>query len=113
MRSIATTISSHENERRIASRSELPATVPGGRKSNGEDPKTRAHSGLHREPDSGRSEPEDHPAGLATVADLNAAFDAGLLTSEQLVEMCLARIPGVRPPRPIPPRCAYQEFGSS
>jgi amidase len=28
----------------------------------------------------------------ATVADLNAAFDAGALTSEQLVEMCLARI---------------------
>jgi len=28
----------------------------------------------------------------ATVADLNAAFDAGSLTSEQLVEMCLARI---------------------
>jgi amidase len=28
----------------------------------------------------------------ATVADLNAAFDSGSLTSEQLVEMCLARI---------------------
>ena len=28
----------------------------------------------------------------ATVADLNVAFDAGLLTSEQLVDMCLARI---------------------
>jgi amidase len=28
----------------------------------------------------------------ATLADLNAAFDAGLLTSEQLVDMCLARI---------------------
>jgi len=28
----------------------------------------------------------------ATVADINAAFDAGLLTSEQLVQMCLARI---------------------
>jgi amidase len=28
----------------------------------------------------------------ATVADLNAAFDAGSLTSEQLVQMCLARI---------------------
>src|SRR5215469_453670 len=28
----------------------------------------------------------------ATVADLNAAFDAGTLTSEKLVEMCLARI---------------------
>ena len=28
----------------------------------------------------------------ATIADLNAAFNAGTLTSEQLVEMCLARI---------------------
>ena len=28
----------------------------------------------------------------ATVADLNAALDAGLLTSEQLVQLCLARI---------------------
>lgn len=28
----------------------------------------------------------------ATVADLNAAIDAGSLTSEQLVQMCLARI---------------------
>ena len=28
----------------------------------------------------------------ATIADLNAAFDAGALTSEQLVEACLARI---------------------
>ena len=28
----------------------------------------------------------------ATIADLNAAFDAGTLTSEQLVQMCLARI---------------------
>jgi amidase len=28
----------------------------------------------------------------ATVADLNAAFDSGALTSEKLVEMCLARI---------------------
>ena len=27
-----------------------------------------------------------------TVADLNAAFQAGFLTSEQLVNMCLARI---------------------
>ncbi len=40
----------------------------------------------------------------ATVADLNAAFDAGLLTSEQLVEMCLARIRGLRSSRPITPR---------
>jgi len=28
----------------------------------------------------------------ATIADLNAAFDSGALTSEKLVEMCLARI---------------------
>lgn len=28
----------------------------------------------------------------ATVADINAAFDAGALTSEQLVQLCLARI---------------------
>lgn len=28
----------------------------------------------------------------ATIADLNAAFDSGVLTSEKLVEMCLARI---------------------
>ncbi len=28
----------------------------------------------------------------ATIADLNAAFDAGTLTAEKLVEMCLARI---------------------
>jgi amidase len=28
----------------------------------------------------------------ATIADLNAAFDAGTLTSEQLVQMCLTRI---------------------
>src|SRR5579862_219725 len=28
----------------------------------------------------------------ATIADLNAAFNAGTLTSEKLVEMCLARI---------------------
>ena len=28
----------------------------------------------------------------ATVADINTAFDAGLLTSEQLVQMCLTRI---------------------
>jgi len=28
----------------------------------------------------------------ATVAELNAAFDAGTLTSEKLVQMCLARI---------------------
>src|SRR5258705_2550863 len=28
----------------------------------------------------------------ATVADINAAFDAGTLTSETLVQMCLARI---------------------
>jgi Asp-tRNA(Asn)/Glu-tRNA(Gln) amidotransferase A subunit family amidase len=32
------------------------------------------------------------PLDEATIADLNAAFDAGTLTSEQLVEMCLARI---------------------
>ncbi len=28
----------------------------------------------------------------ATIADLNAAFDAGTLTAEKLVQMCLARI---------------------
>ena len=28
----------------------------------------------------------------ATIADINAAFDAGSLTSEQLVQMCLTRI---------------------
>ena len=28
----------------------------------------------------------------ATIADINAALDAGALTSEQLVQMCLARI---------------------
>jgi amidase len=28
----------------------------------------------------------------ATIADINAAFDAGTLTSEELVELCLARI---------------------
>src|SRR5580700_5191520 len=28
----------------------------------------------------------------ATIADLNAAFDSGALTSEKLVQMCLARI---------------------
>ena len=28
----------------------------------------------------------------ATIADLNAAFDAGMLTAEQLVQLCLARI---------------------
>src|SRR6185503_6787293 len=28
----------------------------------------------------------------ATIADINAAFDAGTLTSEKLVQMCLARI---------------------
>src|SRR5579871_4119155 len=28
----------------------------------------------------------------ATIRDLNAAFDSGALTSEKLVEMCLARI---------------------
>src|SRR5439155_25006652 len=28
----------------------------------------------------------------ATIADLNAAFDAGSLTAEKLVQMCLARI---------------------
>src|SRR5215467_3341370 len=28
----------------------------------------------------------------ATVADLNAAFDAGTLTSEKLVQLCLGRI---------------------
>ncbi|MGC4071498.1 MAG: amidase family protein [Nibricoccus sp.] len=30
--------------------------------------------------------------GTATVADINAAFDAGALTSEKLIELCLARI---------------------
>ena len=28
----------------------------------------------------------------ATIADLNAAFDAGILTAEKLTQMCLARI---------------------
>ena len=28
----------------------------------------------------------------ATIADINAAFDAGTLTAEKLVQMCLARI---------------------
>lgn len=28
----------------------------------------------------------------ATIADLNAAFDAGTLTAEKLVQLCLARI---------------------
>src|SRR5258708_6861314 len=28
----------------------------------------------------------------ATIAELNAAFDSGALTSEKLVQMCLARI---------------------
>ncbi len=28
----------------------------------------------------------------ATIAEINAAFDAGALTSERLVELCLARI---------------------
>src|SRR3954465_1478589 len=28
----------------------------------------------------------------ATVADINAAFDAGTLTAEKLVQLCLARI---------------------
>ena len=28
----------------------------------------------------------------ATIADLNAAFSAGTLTAEKLVQMCLARI---------------------
>src|SRR5437763_17045470 len=28
----------------------------------------------------------------ATVADINAAFDAGTVTAEQLVQLCLARI---------------------
>ena len=32
------------------------------------------------------------PLDSATIADLNAAFDAGTLTSERLVRMCLARI---------------------
>jgi amidase len=36
--------------------------------------------------------PHSVPLDEATVADLNAAFDAGLLTSEELVQMCLARI---------------------
>lgn len=30
--------------------------------------------------------------GTATIADLNAAFDAGALTSEKLIQLCLARI---------------------
>src|SRR5207245_1157363 len=30
--------------------------------------------------------------GSATIADINAAFDAGTLTAEKLVQMCLARI---------------------
>jgi amidase len=32
------------------------------------------------------------PLDALTVADVNGAFDAGLLTSEQLVQLCLARI---------------------
>ncbi len=32
------------------------------------------------------------PLDAATIADLNAAFDAGTLTSERLVSLCLARI---------------------
>src|SRR5262245_14443584 len=36
--------------------------------------------------------PRTIPLDAATVAELNAAFDAGSLTSEQLVQMCLARI---------------------
>lgn len=32
------------------------------------------------------------PLDAATIADLNAAFDAGTLTSERLIDMCLARI---------------------
>jgi amidase len=32
------------------------------------------------------------PLDEATIADINAAFDAGSLTSEQLVQMCLSRI---------------------
>src|SRR5260221_4327198 len=31
----------------------------------------------------------------ATIADINAAFDAGTLTAETLVQMCLARIAAV------------------
>ncbi len=37
-------------------------------------------------------EPRTISLDSATVADLNAAFDAGSLTSEQLVQMSLARI---------------------
>ena len=36
--------------------------------------------------------PRTIPLDSATVVDLNAAFDAGTLTSEQLVSMSLARI---------------------
>src|SRR5262245_1853613 len=36
--------------------------------------------------------PKSIALDVLTVADLNAAFDAGFLTSEQLVRLCLARI---------------------
>src|SRR5262245_22933999 len=36
--------------------------------------------------------PKTIPLDTLTVADINAAFDAGFLTSEQLVQLCLARI---------------------
>src|SRR5262252_7894335 len=38
------------------------------------------------------AEPKTIDLDAATVADLNAAFDAGTLTAEKLVQMCLARI---------------------
>ena len=39
----------------------------------------------------------------ATIADLNAAFDAGTLTSEQLVQMCVASAPTIDRGRPFVP----------
>jgi len=38
------------------------------------------------------AEPKTIDFDAATVADLNAAFDAGTLTAEKLVQLCLARI---------------------
>ena len=39
-----------------------------------------------------RTTAETLELSTATIADLNAAFDAGALTSERLVELCLARV---------------------
>ena len=38
------------------------------------------------------AEPKTIDLDAATIADLNAAFDAGTLTAEKLVQLCLARI---------------------